>query len=247
MNWIKLAFIIGFIWPLEALYANDSIGLDISVTGVYPNEGATLETEEPIYLRLNYQNANPNEEFYVWAKVLDETYQSTYQGSVDKILPGDGVVERFVYLTEPGWVKKIHIVVKTLDFKEVFNEFINVDYQYVASEKYTTLKDDGLGSDLSSLDFSAAIGSTLKVGEKVIASLKYDVNTDQGLDIWVVPETECSNSYEGTRQKLTGKGDIQKFFVIGEPCELKQIKLLMRNVVSATVFEKIIDVDFTYK
>jgi len=227
--------------------AKNEMDLEVKIEELYPKNGSTLETNEAIFVGLNYKYKNPAEDLYIWAKVLDETYDSMYQGSIDKLTPGTGRVERYVYLTEPGHIKKIHIVVKTMDFKEIYNEFIEVDFKFEASDEYKALKDDGTGSKITDITFDKPIPATLKVGERVTANLEYDINTDNGLDMWVMPETECSNSYEGTTNKETGKGHIQKYFVMGEPCELKKIKLMMKNVVSNTVYEKIIDVDFKFE
>jgi hypothetical protein len=248
MKFIVLAIaVIFFFWFKKSEPVNKEMDLNISVGGLYPENGSTLETGQPIFVELNYEYSYPKEDFYVWVKILDETYDSMYQGSVDKLVPGSGTVERYVHLTEPGQITNIDIVVKTMDFEEVYRSSFEVDYKFEASEEYKALKDDGSGSEITSITFDQPKGTVLKVGDKIVADLEYDINTEEGLDIWVMPETECSNSYEGTMNKESGKGNIQKYFVMGEPCELKKVKLMMKNIVHNTVYEKIIDVDYKFE
>ncbi|MQX53469.1 hypothetical protein [Alcanivorax sediminis] len=221
--------------------------LKISVKSLYPQNGSTLETGEPIFLDIAYQYSNPKENFHIWAKVLDETYSSTYQGSVDQLTPGSGEVERFVFLTEPGKIKRIHIVVKGMDFEEVYNDFIDVNYTFEESEEYKAFKSDGVGSHISSVTFDKPQGEVLRSGDTVTATLQHHINTEEGLDIWVMPETSCNHTFEGTTGVQKGDGHIQKYFTISEPCEIKELKILMKNKVGNKVYDKKIDVDFKFK
>lgn len=108
------------------------------------------------------------------------------------------------------------------------------------------LQNDGLGSEITAVMMSIASPAVLKVGTRIDVELKYDINTEEGLDIWVIPETQANMTYEGTTGRQFGVGAVAKHFTIIDPCKLSSVRLLMKNASSQTVYQRSLPVDYTF-
>ncbi len=220
--------------------------LTLEVVDLDPPSGSTLMANEPIMVRFRYKYARPNIDLRVWAKILDETYKPTYQGSIDSMTPGIGTLSRFVYLTEPGTVNAITLVVKDGEHRQIYARDFKVKYHYIRNARAEKMKDEGIGSSIANVRFSPVSPAVLKVGATVEMYLDYDINTANGLDMSAEPVTNCNMTYSGMTGREHGKGRIRKTFSVGEVCVIKKIKIVMVNAANRHVFEKIIDVDFNF-
>jgi hypothetical protein len=236
-----------FVGAKKVLASSDRKTIGISNVMLDPPSGAIMKAHDPIYVDFDYSYFSPNEKLYVWAKILDETYDSTYQGSVDTMSPGKGKIRRFVFLTQPGKVSAIDIVVKDQKFNEIFHKQIKVDYTFVNNQALEKLTDDGLGSTIKGVSFDKDQGSTLPPGTKVNVRIEYEINTVNGLDIWAIPDTDCNMTYQGTSGRQFGNGVITKYFIVSEPCQLTSLKLVMGNAANKTVYSKSMDVNFKFE
>ena len=160
--------------------------------------------------------------------------------------PGTGIVERYVLLTEPGVVKKITLVVKNGEHREIYARDFPVDYTYVPSPEAEAMKNDGAGSRIVGVRFSPTSPAKLSIGSTVSVDLDYDINNADGLDMWVEPLTNCNMTYAGMTGPAVGKGTIRKTFAVGEACHIEKVKVTMINAANRSIFEKVIDVDFNF-
>ncbi len=212
-----------------------------------PPLGTHLQSHQPITVTFNYHYSNAEEPLYVWAKVDDQDVRFTYQGSVDTMAPGVGEISRYFYLKQAGKVEGINIEVKNQDFKVVFLESREVDYEISTNHEMETIANDGVGSKIVSASTNLEAPSVLEVGTTVYVDIEYDIDSDEGLNIWAIPDTECQMTYEGSVEKQNGKGIITKGFMVSEVCELKSVRLLMENTAGETVFDSTLEVDIQFK
>lgn len=217
----------------------------ISVT-LDPPSGSVLLANTPVTVTIDYRYRAPREPLFVWAKILDTTYDSIYEGSHNKMNPGAGSISRSVHLTQAGKVRELFIVAKNKDFVEVFNQAVAVDYTYEDAGLDEALQNDGQGSDITNVQLSIASPAVLKVGTRIDVDVEYDINTEEGLDIWVIPETGANMTYEGTTGRQVGVGAVRKHFTIIEPCTVNSVKLLMKNASSQTVYQRGMSVNYTF-
>lgn len=229
--------------PAKAVAKTD---LRIDIVSISPKPGSTLKAMQPITVKFKYHYSSPAEEMPVWVKILDDTYESNYQGSSDSLVPGTGTVSRFVYLNEAGKVSTLSIIAKDTAHNRTFRQDIPVNYTYVTDPVLEAKKRDGTGSTITDVNFIGGTPATLAVGSEVEADLFYDINTSEGLALSLIPVTTCKMSYEGYWDRQKGKGGIRKSFSVAEPCHIKKVKVLMNNAVEKLVFEKTIDVDFRF-
>ncbi|EJE48562.1 hypothetical protein PMI14_07017 [Acidovorax sp. CF316] len=226
----------------------DSTRTDLKITGVHidPPSGSVLEANTPITVTLDYRYSAPREPLYVWVKILDTTYDSVYEGSRDCLEPGTGQVTRRVHLTQAGTVRELFIVAKNQEFVEVFNQALAVDYTYEQAEVDEEWLNDGKGSEITGVKVSIPSPAVVKAGTRIDVDVAYAINTEEGLDIWVIPETQANMTYEGTTGKQVGTGVVSKHFTVIDPGKLTSVRLLMKNAASQTVYERIVPVDYTY-
>lgn len=232
-------------WACPAT-SREQTDLTVQVIGLQPPPGSVLKVNEPVTVTFRYKYTIPNQPMTVWAKVLDPTYKSTYEGSMTRMQPGTGVEHRFVYLTEPGTIETITIVTKDQNLNEVHAAQFKARYTYVANPELERHANDGLGSKVTAVSFTPKSPSVLRAGSRVNVDMAYDIQAGQGLDLSAEPITTCNMSYQGTTQRERGKGRILKHFTVGERCDVKQVKLTMSNLAGRIVFERIVDVDFKY-
>lgn len=221
---------------------------DLRITSVKLNhpKGSVLPANTPITVTMEYRYKKPQEPLHVWVKILDTTYDSIYEGSHDQMNPGTGSISRYVHLTQAGTVRELFIVAKNMEFVEVFKQAVAVDYTYEEAELDEEEKNDGQGSDITGVMMSVPSPAVLKAGTRIDVHIKYDINAEDGLDIWVIPETEVNMTYEGTTGRQFDVGVVQKHFTIIEPCKLSSVRLLMKNASSQTVYQRSLPVDFTF-
>ncbi|PXX33713.1 hypothetical protein [Undibacterium pigrum] len=229
--------------PAQAVAKTD---LRIDIVSISPKPGSTLKAMQPITVKFKYRYSSPAEEMPVWVKILDNSYESNYQGSSDSLVPGTGTVSRFVYLNEAGKVSTLSIIAKDTAHNRTFRHDIPVNYTYVTDPALEAKKRDGTGSTITDVNFIGGTPATLAVGSEVEADLFYDINTSEGLALSLIPVTTCKMSYEGYWDRQKGKGGIRKSFSVAEPCHIKKVRVLMNNAVEKLVFEKTIDVDFQF-
>lgn len=221
-------------------------GLDLSIVRVVldPPSGSTLKATEPITVSFGYQYTKPPMSMRVWAKVLDETHDSTYQGSTEDMTPGVGVMQRQLTLNVPGQIKTITLIGKDEVSKETFRMNLPVDYTFVRHPEVEAHARDGIGSTLALVATSPASPAVVKAGEPIEIKVAHDINIEQGLWIGVEPVTRCNMGYDGLAEAALGQGVVSTRIRIGEPCELKQVRLTLVNPSRATVFEQLANVDF---
>lgn len=225
---------------------NRPTDMSLELVSMDPPSGSTLKANEPITVRFRYKYSRPKMGLHSWAKILDETYSSTYQGTFDDMTPGTGIVERYVLLTEPGVVKKITLVIKDSAHSQIYSRDFPVDYTYVPNPEAEAMRNDGAGSRIVGVRFSPMSPAKLSIGSTVSVDLDYDINNADGLDMWVEPLTNCNMTYDGMTGPMVGKGTIRKTFAVGEACRIEKVKVAMINAANRTIFEKVVDVDFNF-
>lgn len=227
----------------------DNTRTDLKITGVRinPPSGSVLPANTPITVTLDYRYTAPREPLHIWVKILDTTYDSIYEGSRDSLEPGKGQVTRRVHLTQAGTVRELFIVAKNQEFVEVFNQPLAVDFTYEADDEADEeWLNDGRGSEITGVKVSIPSPAVLQAGTRIDVDLSYAINTEEGLDIWVIPETEANMTYEGTTGKQVGTGVVSKHFTVIDPGKLTSVRLVMKNAASQTVYELRVPVDYTY-
>ncbi|KRD21976.1 hypothetical protein ASE39_06160 [Acidovorax sp. Root267] len=225
---------------------NTQTNLRITAITISPPPGSVLQANAPITVTMDYHYSAPREPLYAWVKILDTTYDSIYEGSRDCLSPGTGRVSRSVHLTQAGNVRELFIVVKNQDFVEVFNQAITVDYTYEEAVLDEAQKNDGTGSEITGIRLSIPSPATVKAGTRIDVDVEYDINAVEGLDIWVIPETQANMTYEGTTGRQVETGVVHKHFTIIDPCTVNSLRLLMKNASSQTVYERRMPVDYTF-
>ncbi|KRC27041.1 hypothetical protein [Acidovorax sp. Root217] len=226
----------------------DNTRADLKITGVRidPPSGSVLQANTPITVTLDYRYSAPREPLYVWVKILDTTYDSVYEGSHDRMAPGTGRIRRSVHLTQAGTVRELFIVAKNQDFVEVFNQALVVDFSYEQAEVGEEWMNDGKGSEITGITLAIPSPAVVKAGTRIGVDIAYAINTEEGLDIWALPETQTNMTYEGTTGRQVGTGVVSKHFTVIDPGKLTSVRLLMKNAASQTVYERVVPVDYTY-
>jgi len=226
----------------------DSTRTDLKITRIatHPPLGSVLEANTPITVTMDYRYSAPREPLYIWVKILDTTYDSIYEGSRDCLHPGTGQISRSVQLTQAGTVRELFIVAKNKDFVEVFSQALMVDFTYEQADLDEAQLNDGKGSDITGIQLSIPSPAVLQTGTRIDIDLEYAINTEEGLDMWVIPETQANMTYEGTTGKQAGTGVVRKHFTIVDPCRLDSIRLVMKNAANQTVYERSVPVDYTF-
>lgn len=251
MRVLKIAWIATVLSALTSVsvLADDNVYPNITVSNVVfdPPLGSVLKAHEPVVVTFDYSYSRPNEELHVWVKVADDTFGSTYEGSMESITPGKGRVSRYYYLTEPGVVYAIDILMKDGRYEERFRETREVDFIFTENEDVEASSEDGLGSRIKAVSFDVAHPARLKPGTPIAVSVEYEIDSQFGLDIWVVPDTDCNMSYAGSTETQTGTGVVVKGFVVSEQCEVSRLKLVMANSANKTVYAEYVDVDIRYE
>lgn len=241
--------VIAFVIAMKKSKASENTtdtDLIISDIVLSPPNGSNLKANEPVFVNFKYSYSKPNKDLHVWAKILDDTYESTYEGSMYGMKAGSGKIERYTYLTEPGEIDAINIVVKNQDNQEIYNQKLEVNYNFERNEEHEKLAQDGVGSKILSTSFNPSKSSVLKIGTRVYVEIEYDINSETGLDIWIIPDTECNMTYEGSTGKQLGKGVVTKHFTVSAPCEVQRAELVMRNASNKIVFSQYIDLNLVY-
>ncbi|MBV7456210.1 hypothetical protein KW843_17150 [Acidovorax sp. sif1233] len=225
---------------------NTRTDLRITAVSIAPPSGSVLQANTPITVTLDYRYGAPREPLYAWVKILDTTYDSLYEGSHDMLNPGSGRVSRSVHLTQAGSVRELFIVIKNRDFVEVFNQAIAVDFTYEDAVLDEAQRNDGKGSRITDIRLSIASPATVKAGTRIDVEVEYDIQAEEGLDIWVIPDTQANMTYEGTTGRLDGAGTVHRHFTLIDPCAVTGLRLLMKNASSQTVYEHRVPVDYTF-
>ena len=127
------------------------------------------------------------------------------------------------------------------------------DGWYVLGETVTTHVEpfEGAQIDPKSLEItgirlSVASPATVKAGTRIDVEVEYNTTAEEGVDIWVIPETQANMTYEGTMGRQIETGVVHKHFTIIDPCKVNSLKLLMKNASSQTVYERSMPVDYTF-
>lgn len=231
--------------PQPVTHADASTDLAIEVLKVEPANGSTLTTPQPIRITFRYRFSKPGDFVRLFAKVLEDGVDATYEGSPG-IDPGTGVVRRAIYLTKPGKVHKVTIVAKNSKSAEIFTQEIPVDYTWVADPAGEAARRDGSGSRILGLTFSPASPATLKPGTRVDVKIDYDIVAAQGLHVWAEPVTGCNTTFAPFSDFLQGRGAVHGWITIGEKCTVTQVKAGMTNAAGIAVVQKVFDVDLRY-
>jgi len=221
---------------------------DIKISNIRlsPPNGSTLKAHDPVVVKFDYNYSDPNTDLHVWAKVLDTKFSSTYEGSMNSMSPGTGTISRYVYLTQPGKIDAINIVVKNQEFEEIYNQRVDTQYVFEKNSELQFLAADGDGSRVVSVSFKPNTPARLPAGTRVTVNIEYEINTEIGLDIWAIPETDGNMTYEGSTGTQSGNGMVSKTFTVSEPGTVNKVTILMHNAAKQAVLSEEIDVDFSY-
>lgn len=231
--------------PPAIAHSSVPTDLAIEVVKVEPAMGSTLTTPQPIKITFRYRFSKPGDFVRLFAKVLDPSVDATYEGSPG-IDPGVGTVERAIFLTQPGKVRKVTIVAKDSKSSEIFTKEIPVDYTWVADSAGQAARRDGSESRILGLTFSPASPALLKPGTPVDVKIDYDIVSAQGLRPWVDAVTRCNGTSAPFTDFVQGRGAVHKTFTIGEKCAVTQVKVGMTNAAGIAIVQKVFDVDFRY-
>ena len=220
--------------------------LGVEIVSLQPPSGSTLRVGQPVVVKLRYRYTQPGEDVMVWAKLLEPGLQSTYQGAPRDTPPGNGVVERFVTLDDPGSATRLTVVAKNGRYQQVFAKDFPVNYTWVPNPRVEAARGDGAGARVVDVHFAPGSPAVLKVGTKVDVQLDIDGASARGLQPWVEPITTCNMTYDGMVVLTPAQGRVHKTFTVGEKCVVTKLKVAIKNTANAEVFSEVVDVDFRY-
>ena len=225
----------------------DSTDTDFVIESIEldPPDGSTLFEQTPVHATIRFRFGKPSAELGIWVRIFDETYRSQYFGSPESYAPGTHTAVRGAYLVEPGELKRMTVLVKNHKSAEIFRQEIPVNYTFVRDPALEERKADGQGSTITSIVFPNGKRAKVKKGTYIPINVHYDVNTPRGLFAGTIPETTCSMTYAGLFEPLIGQGEIALGFTVGEACEIKRVRVRLRNEAEGVVYEEYVDVDLT--
>lgn len=230
--------------PIEPELQSPHLNISLGQVTFDPPSGSTLAAGEPIHVRFNYHCVSTPTPLFVWAKILDPSQESTYEGSCDSMVQGRGSIQRYVHLNAPGQVKQITIQAKDELYNEVYRADIPVDFTYKRNPALEARKKDGVGSIAQIVRTDPPHLSQVAVGAPIHFEVAFKVNTPAGLRVFVEPLTDSPSSHSAMTEPSEGEGTIWKSVVIGEPGELKYVKVSLHNEANVRVFEDVVEVDF---
>lgn len=222
----------------ETDFVIESIELD-------PPDGSTIPEQTPVIATIQFRFTKPAGRLGIWVRIFDETYPSTYFGSQDRFEPGTHRVQRGGFLTEPGVLNCLTVVVKNSASAEVFRQDIPVNYTFVRDPALDALKKEGAGSTITAITFLGGKEKTIRKGGYVDVNVGYNITTPNGLIASVIPETTCSMTYAGLTEPLKGTGEVALGFAIGEACVIKRVRVILRNEAQGVIDEQFVDVNLT--
>lgn len=212
-----------------------------------PPIGTELSSYEPITVTFDYDYTNSEEHLYVWAKIDTNDLAYSYEGSRDDFVPGEGTLSRYVYLKEAGEIQDISLEIKNQEFEIVHQQKMAAVYSVSSNLERETQAKDGQGSKLNSVTFSVQEPAILEVGSTVYVDIEYDINAEHGLDVWAIPVSDCKLTYEGSSEKLKGRGRITKSFTVSEQCHLSNVRIIMENIAGESIVYSNVEVDIQYQ
>lgn len=212
-----------------------------------PPVSSELVSYEPITVTFDYDYTNSEELLYVWAKIETDDLAFSYEGSRDDLVPGKGTLSRYFYLKEAGDIEGITLDIKNQEFEIVHQQKVAAVYSISSNLERESHAKDGIGSTVNSVTFSVKEPAVLAIGSTVYVDIEYDINAEDGLDIWAIPVSDCKFTYEGSNEKLNGKGSVTKSFTINEQGHLSTVRIIMENAAGENIVLSNVEVDIRYQ
>lgn len=222
---------------------------NFQVTGVelLPPSGSTLKVGEVISANIHYHYDNPDDDCYIWARLLNSPHKSGYQGSDNMTRPGKArTISRSLWLDEPGTINSIDILVKDMDFNQVHLQAIEVDYRYENNPALETIADDGIGACLTDIDVLAAMPCQLPASRPVNIRVGFEVQSQHGVNIWIKPNTDKAMTYQSSEGPVNGIGTIERYFMLTEAGQLDSLSIIIENQAGRVLLEQQLPVDIEF-
>jgi hypothetical protein len=246
MNTAVLGAIVAvvLVWLILRSRARDDGSTDLEILGVdfEPTSGTVLSAGERVVATIRYRYSRPRARLFVWAKA--DHPESSYEPSNAAMEPGTGSISRYVELDVAGQIESISVLVRDGKQRTLAEHAVAVDYQFQPDPERERLREDGIGSKVTSVRFDPPSGTPLKIGQQVVAEVDYEITGEKGLSVWVVPVTTSRASYEPSDNGLNGTGTAKRWFALGEATEVEHVMVVMTNFAGETILEDVVVVDY---
>ncbi len=232
----------------EPATRSPSTDMSLAVVHLEPPSGSTLKAGELIEATIAWRYSKPAEQARIWLKLdlPDAAPDYTYEGDPGKRAPGEGRIVRHTGLGKPGHVDAVVLVAKDASSREIYRLRVPVDYTFVADAAHDALRQDGMGSRITSVTLDPPSPARLEPGQRVFVRIGYDARSELGLRPIAQPVTNCPMTYNGTFDPVRGQGVIVQYFTVGAACEVHQVSVELSNAAGALVDHKTVDVDLRY-
>lgn len=219
----------------------DDIKFDSSIITLNPPSGSTIRVGEKVTATIRYKCDAPiKQEFSVWV-MIDEDLPSTYEPSFDEITVGKGQFHRWVSLSTEGEINSLRVAVQTHRHHQVvYKNCFPVSYKVIENENLNYLKNDGVDSRILGLSFKPSDSRQIKLGTDIVATLDYDIKSLKGLTVYIIPEAfdGGSGTYQSSGRFLNGRGQVKRYFNMGNARYLEAVIVSMYNQAHELVLEE---------
>lgn len=225
-----------------------STDLALDIVRLDPPPGSTLRVGDLVEATIAYRYTKPAVRLPIWLKLdlPDSAPDYTYEGDSGERAPGTGRVVRHTGLGKPGHVDKLVLVAKDASSHVIYRRLVPVDYTFVADAEHEALRQDGLGSRITSIALDPPSPARLAPGTRVVVRIGYEARSVHGLRPVARPVTDCAMTYNGTFEPVDGSGVLAQHFTVGEPCTVRQVDVQLYNAGGVVVADKLVDVDLRY-
>jgi hypothetical protein len=226
-----------------------STDLSLAIVRLDPPSGSTLKAGQTIAATIAWRYSKPATRVPIWLKLElpDAAPDYTYEGDSGDRGPGEGRIRRHVGLGKPGHVETVVLVAKDASSREIYRLRVPVDYTFVADAAHEAARRDGLGSRITGVAFDPPSPAHLAPGTRVVVHIGYDARSEHGLRPVAIPVTQCPMTYNGAGTLVDGQGRLAQFFTVGEPCAVRQVRVVLYNEAGAAVDDQLVDADLNYE
>lgn len=223
--------------------------LELEIVQLDPPDGSTVPAGQDITVTVGWRYRTPATGVGVWAKPeAPEGVGGSYEGDAGEAgRPGEGRLVRTVCLREPGPMAGVLLVARDARSREIYRRHVPVNYTFVSSPDHEARLRDGQGSRITGVEFDPPSPARLAPGTRVAVRIGYDAHSEHGLRPLAIPVTDGAMTYDAAADETVhGRGHVTRHFLVGEPCTLRQVRVLLWNEGRTAVDERVVDVDFRY-
>jgi len=224
--------------------------LELEIVQLDPPDGSAVEAGQDITVTVAWRYSAPANGLGVWAKpVAPEGVGGSYEGDGGEAgRAGAGRLVRTVCLHEPAAMAGVLLVARDAHSREIFRRTVPVNYTFVPSAAQDARMRDGQDSRIVGVEFDPPSPARLAPGSRVAVRIGYDAHSAHGLRPLAIPVTDCAMTYDSAPEvPVHGRGHLTQHFTVGEPCALRQVRVLLWNEGRVAVDERLVDVDFLYE